>query len=125
MKGPLHRVYGRARSAWVKSRQTTGQKNRCKRRVSSLLWLEPLEEIVLLNGTVTRINAGGGDWGTASNWRDQNGVNRLPGATDDAVINVPGNVSITHAVNAVDTVASLTLGDAFSLSAGTLAVMGN
>ena len=44
---------------------------------------------------------------------------------DDAVINVPGNVSITHALNAVDTVASLNLSDAFTLSGGTLAVMGN
>src|SRR5437660_1170266 len=84
-----------------KSRRQRSPALPANRRYRSRLSLEPLEEIVLLNGTVSWINAAGGDWGLASNWRDQNGLSRLPGATDDVIIDVPGNVSVTHALNAV------------------------
>ncbi len=53
--------------------------------------LEPLE-VRLAPATINWVNPAGGDWDTASNW--QGGV--VPGANDDAVINEPGNVTITH-----------------------------
>jgi RHS repeat-associated protein len=87
--------------------------------------IERLEQLVMLNGTVTWINAAGGDWDTAANWRDQNGVQRLPGPSDDAIINVPNNVAITHSQNVTDTVASLTLADPMTLSSGAIVVTGN
>ena len=86
--------------------------------------VEPLEDIVLLS-TVTWINPSGGDWDTASNWQDSNGMNRLPGPSDDAVINVTGGVAITHAQNITDTVRSLTVSDPFTLSSGTLDITGS
>jgi RHS repeat-associated protein len=66
-------------------------------------------------------NPAGGDWDTASNWRG--GV--LPGANDDAVINVAASVTITHSQSVTDTIKSLTIsnaGDSFVLSGGTLSI---
>ncbi len=101
-----------------------GRKRTSAPKRRACLFLEPLEELVLLNGTVTWINTAGGDWDTAANWKDQNGVHRVPGSTDDAIINVSGGVSVTHNQATADTVASLTLSDPFTLSAGTLDVTG-
>ena len=65
---------------------------------------------------------GSGDWNTASNWSD--GVtNRLPGAEDDAVIDVAG-INVTHQ-SGTHTVKRLTISDPFTLSGGTLTVTGN
>ncbi|HEV3084276.1 MAG TPA: Ig-like domain-containing protein [Gemmataceae bacterium] len=65
-----------------------------------------------------------GDWGTAANWQDTATLaNRLPGAGDDALINVAG-ITVTHSTGA-DTVKSLTANDDFVLSGGTLSVTGN
>jgi hypothetical protein len=58
----------------------------------------------------------GGDWGVGSNWS----TGSVPGAGDDVVINQPGNITVTHAQNVLDTIHSLTLGDTLVLSAGTL-----
>jgi RHS repeat-associated protein len=88
------------------------------------LYAETLEGRVLPS-TVTWINPAGGDWDTAANWQDDKGVNRLPGPNDDAVINVAGNVTITHSQNVTDTIKSLTAGDPLTLSGGTLSVSGN
>jgi RHS repeat-associated protein len=83
-----------------------------------------LEDIVLLS-TVNWINPSGGDWDTASNWRDSSGNNRLPGPGDEAVISVTGGVAITHAQNITDTVRSLAVSDPFTLSSGTLDITGS
>jgi RHS repeat-associated protein len=107
----------------VRSKRKLAQKRQSKCRPRLLLYVEPLEEIVLLSA-VTWINAAGGDWDTAANWQDSNGVQRLPGAADDVIINVPGGVAITHALNQTDTVASLSLADPFTLSSGTLTING-
>jgi RHS repeat-associated protein len=87
------------------------------------LFVEPLEDRILLS-TVTWINLNGGDWDTASNWQDQSGVNRVPGPSDDAVINVAASPTITHAQGVTDTVQSLTAADPFILSSGTLNITG-
>gem|GEM_PF-441485 len=57
---------------------------------------------------VVWLNAASGNWGTAANWRDGNGVNRVPGAADNAFITVDGTYTVTLNVNA--SVSTLTLG---------------
>jgi hypothetical protein len=77
-------------------------------------WLEVLEDRTVLS-TVTWTGAGGHDsngstffdWDNASNWKDDNGNVRLPGATDDAVINTTG-ITVQHIVTRTDTVNTLT-----------------
>ena len=49
-----------------------------------------------LPSTVTWINPAGGDWDTPGNWLDQSsGINHVPGASDNAVINSSG-ITIIH-----------------------------
>src|SRR6516164_9842420 len=86
------------------------QRNRLSRKSRRLLHLEALEDRILPS-TVTWINLAGGDWDTAANWRDDQGINRLPGPNDDTVINVAGNVTVTHSQNVTDTIKSLTASD--------------
>jgi hypothetical protein len=77
-----------------------------------------LEDRTLL-ATVRWINASGGDWGIATNWRDPQGVNRLPGSGDDAIIDL-ANISVTHSTG-TDSVRSLvTSNGTFNLVGGTL-----
>src|SRR5579862_3137909 len=67
-------------------------------------WIERLEER-LAPATVTWNNAAGGDWDTASNWTDNLGVHRLPGATDDvAIANLNAGAAVTHTQSAIDSV---------------------
>jgi hypothetical protein len=81
--------------------------------------LEALEELTLL-ATVTWV-AGSGDWQNPANWSDEDGISRLPGPDDDAVIDVPG-ISVSHSA-AIDSVKSLqTSNGTFDLSGGTLRV---
>jgi hypothetical protein len=68
-----------------------------------------------LAGTVYWINPDGGNWSTASNWS----TGRVPGATDDVVIDVPNSVIITHSSGA-DTIQSLRSENALVLSGGSL-----
>ena len=68
---------------------------------------------------VSWINPAGGAWEVGGNW--SNGA--CQGAGDDAVINMPG-ISVTHSTGS-DTVKSLTLNDAFTLSGGTLTIVGS
>ncbi len=63
---------------------------------------------------------GGGDgvsWGDPLNWDNDS----LPGPADDAVINVPGDITIDHSAN-FTTINSLQSSEAITLSAGTLNV---
>ena len=78
-------------------------------------------EVRLAPAVINWTNPAGGDWDTASNW--QGGV--LPGPSDEAVIDEPGNVTITHSTSATDTVASLSASDPIAFSAGTLTVTGS
>src|SRR5581483_9071989 len=88
----------------------------------SRLSLEIMEDRVTPN-TVNWIG-GSGDWSTASNWRDATSLtNHVPGATDDAIINVPG-ISVTYS-GGTDTIKTVTAADPISLSGGTLNVAGN
>ena len=55
-------------------------------------WTDTLEDRVLL-ATAVWTNVAGGSWNVAANWS----TNAVPGAGDDAVIDVPSaNVTITH-----------------------------
>jgi RHS repeat-associated protein len=75
--------------------------------------LEVLEDRLVLS--VSWINPSGGDWDTASNWSDD----RVPTATDDAVVNLAG-ITITHATGAKDSVQSLMCMATLDLSAGSM-----
>ena len=70
---------------------------------------------------VTWINSDGGDWDTPSNWVDQNGIHRVPGATDKAVIDISG-ITVTHNSPYADAVYSLTSQANIELSAGSLSL---
>jgi hypothetical protein len=69
-----------------------------------------------LPSTVTWINPTGGYWSVGSNW--SSGSTPAPG--DDVIINQPGNITITHTQNVLDTINSLTLSDTLTLSGGSL-----
>lgn len=73
---------------------------------------EPLERRVLF-ATILWGNAAGGDFNTAANW--QGGV--VPGANDDAIINLPGTYAVTN--SAPVSVHSLTVGSG-SIASGTV-----
>ena len=80
------------------------------------LFLEPLEERVLL--TATWKNPAGGDWSVPSNWTS----GTVPGVNDDVVIDVPSAlVTITHS-SGTDTVKSLVSNENLTLSGGSLTV---
>ncbi len=64
-------------------------------------------------------NTNGGDWSNPANWdRGQ-----VPGPFDNAVINVAGDVVITHS-QGTDTIANLTSNDPIQLTGGVLNVTG-
>ncbi len=63
--------------------------------------LDCLEDRVVLS-TIHWTNPAGGAWGLAANWDSHS----VPGAGDDVVIDVPGNITITHDTG-TDTVRSL------------------
>jgi RHS repeat-associated protein len=81
------------------------------------LTLEILEVRQLL-ATVHWIG-GSGDWNVGTNW--DNGVG--PGAGDDVVIDVAGDVTVTH-TSGQHAVASVTAHDGFTLAGGTLTISG-
>ncbi len=66
------------------------------------------------------INPAGGEWDAAANW--QGSV--LPGPDDEAMIEEPGGVTITHSSSNADTVGSILATDPITLSGGTLDVSG-
>ena len=105
--------------SWVKWLGSTTRKSRRSTRFR-LPSFESLEKRVVPT-TIFWLNPAGGNWDTASNW--MGGV--VPGAGDDAVINVAGNVTIAHSNNTTDNVQSVTASDPITLSAGTLSVAGS
>jgi hypothetical protein len=106
---------------WLGSLWNRTSKPSPRRRKRYLALLEGLEDRIA-PATVSWVG-GSGDWANLANWRDDTGVNRLPGPGDDAIINVTG-ISVTHNLGS-HTVQSLTVNDAFSLAGGTLTVTGN
>jgi ELWxxDGT repeat protein len=73
--------------------------------------------------TIQWVNPAGGDWDTASNWLDSNGVARVPGPNDVVAIGLPGQntFTVTHSTGA-DSVYSLSSQDALVLSGGSLSI---
>src|SRR5260370_656584 len=82
------------------------------------LWLEPLEERILLDA-IRWTNPAGGDWGVAGNWD----LNRLPAAGDDVLINIAVTGPVTHSQGVTDSIQSLNTTDPFVLSRGTVNVV--
>jgi hypothetical protein len=80
------------------------------------LEVEPLEDRTLL-ATIQWINPAGGSWHTESNWN----LERLLTSDDDVVINVPGDVTITHSSGSTS-IRSLMSQETLTLSAGTLSI---
>ncbi len=76
--------------------------------------VENLEGRLVLS-TVRWANPAGGDWADSANWD----TGAVPGPDDDVVINMPGNVTITHATGD-DTVHSLMSHNPLDLSGGSL-----
>src|SRR5262249_19766260 len=87
------------------------------RRNRTRLRVEVLEDRTM-PALVTWINPAGGDWGVAGNWSSH----AVPTASDDVVIDVPGQITITHSQNASDAVRSVTCSEALVVSAGSLPV---
>jgi hypothetical protein len=62
-------------------------------------------------------NSSGGDWDNPINWS----TGKVPGASDDVTINVPG-ITVTHALGNQDAVHSLTSQAALDISSGSLSI---
>ncbi len=82
--------------------------------------IDRLENLVLLS-TINWSNPAGGDWDVPGSWSG----GKVPGSGDDAVINEPGGITITHSQTTTDTVKSITAHDPVNLSGGTLTVSGS
>jgi hypothetical protein len=78
--------------------------------------LMALEDRRLLS-SVFWSNSHGGDWDNPINWS----TDKVPGASDDVTINVPG-ITVTHALGNQDAVHSLTSQDALNISSGSLSI---
>jgi hypothetical protein len=63
------------------------------------------------------INPLGGDWDNPLNW-----LGGVPGAGDQAIINLPGTFTVTHSSSAVDSVQSVFSTHPLNLSAGSLSL---
>ena len=99
------------------ARSTRGGSSRLRR-----LTFERLEERALLASFVWSGGASG-DFNVASNWTGPNGAG-VPGAADDAVVNIPGvtiQISSSAAVNSLNTLTDTTVdvsGGTFSVADG-------
>ena len=109
---------GLARRAGASAKGRAAPRSRDRGRIYRLT-PETLEIRVMLS-QVNWINPAGGDWDTPGNWS----TDAVPGANDAVNINVPGNVTITHANSDDDAVQSITASDPITLSGGTLSVTG-
>jgi hypothetical protein len=92
-----------------------------KRLKKARLCVEWLEDRSVPSGVRLWINPLGGVWDTATNWLG--GI--LPSATDLAIINLPGNITVTHSVNTTDSIGALVCNQTLDLSAGSLSIAGN
>jgi hypothetical protein len=73
-------------------------------------------------GAATKTWDGGGgntSWNTAANWNPDG----VPGASDDVIIDVPGDISITYS-GATTTILSLSSTESLAISSGSLTVSG-
>src|SRR5262245_8924106 len=106
------------------ARSTAKVRRACRFANSSLdsqsFGLEQLESRVLLANIFWNVDADG-FWDVASNWKDENGVSRLPGAGDDVFLDRAAEpFTITHRQGS-DNVHSLHANTAnLSLSGGSL-----
>src|SRR5438876_11550193 len=64
--------------------------------------IEALEDRLVLS-TISWISPDSGNWEIGSNWSG----GAVPGASDDVIIDVPGNITVTHGTGS-DSVHSLT-----------------
>jgi hypothetical protein len=105
-------------TSYLRFRRTSGKPRRVLRRPAPRFrpTLEALEGRVLPS-TIVWINPAGGDWDIPSNWSTA----RLPGPSDDVIIEMPG-ATVTHAATAADSVHSLMSQNAIIVSRGSLAL---
>lgn len=94
--------------------RATRKARKLNRSGTSQLRLETLEELTL-PATISWINPAGGDWAVAANWSS----GTIPGAADDAIINLPGDYAVTHSTGN-HTVRSLTSYRQFRMTGGSL-----
>ena len=121
----LHHAKGRETLFTRKPQPSPEPLFRTRRRRRRGLRLDVLEDRIA-PATVTWNNAAGGDWDTVSNWTDNLGVHRVPGASDNAVIgSLNSGASVTHTTNASDSVMSIMASAPIGLSKGTLTVSGS
>src|SRR5262249_44895106 len=80
--------------------------------------LETLEDRT--SPAVVRWVAGSGNWATPANWR----TGRVPGPTDEVVINVSGTITVTHS-QANDSIHSLISENDLAFTGGSLTVSGD
>src|SRR5262249_34469126 len=97
-------------TSWTTRRPAGQHRTRARPR------LEVLEGRTL-PATVYWINPDGGDWAVPGNWS----TGSLPGINDDAVIELPGNYTVSHSGGAT-IIRSLLSERAFTLSGGSLSV---
>ena len=107
---------GRPAAKSARSARNRFRRNRFQCRPT----IDRLENLLLLS-TINWSNPAGGDWDTASTW----GGSKVPGSSDDVVINEPGGITITHSQSTTDTVKSITAHDPINLSGGTVTVSGS
>lgn len=94
------------------SRRTATQATQARRFTPRMELLEDLT----LPSAITWTNPAGGNWMTPTNWSG----GAVPGATDDAIIDIPG-ITVTHS-QGTHAVRSITSRAAFVMSGGTLTV---
>ena len=109
----------------VRTRSGQTRRDRCRPGRKAVFDFQPgwdliaLEDRTLLS-SVSWINPAGGDWDTGSNWN----TGSVPGASDDVTINLSPGITVTHSQNDADSVGSLTVAgaDTLSISNGSLAI---
>src|SRR5262245_37316536 len=85
----------------------TGRRRSSRRRRFARLVCEALEDRILPAQIFWNVDADG-FWNVAGNWRDDQGVSRLPEANDDVIIDRPGGDFTVTFRDAVSSVHSLT-----------------
>ncbi len=115
----LHQSLAAARKHHRRGHLDASSTRRSDRRHRHCPLFEPLE-VRLAPAVINWMNPAGGDWDTGANW--SGGV--VPGASDQAEINEPGAVTITHSKNTTDHVESVSAIDPITLSGGSLTVTG-